>query len=486
MPYREARLPASTPTRGGSRRANLYGPLVLAWLVFAAPQLGAAPGPTADPSVPPDLRREFDLLSEQYQRNPLDAPVINALGILYARNGQLPQAIRMWEQGLKIDAGYVHFYNNLGSALKSQRRLREAREVYLQGLRVSPSYWIHFNLGLLEKETGRWSEAARCFQDCLRLQPGFEPAERKLAEMGLQPSYSLNRPIPAPFPVKPPVIAGTTIGGIRGDVPGVIVDQAQPIPGVPDDPTAMPGEEEVRAWEGGKEPRRPRPDPQRSATPRPPAPPPSPVDIASCIESLRRVTNESAPRVVALTFDDGPHSSYTRQLLDYFRGQNVTATFFVLGSRAELYPDLVSRMAQEGHEIGNHTWNHKSLANQNSAKGLAELNRTNDLLATLTGRSTRLVRPPFGHTNARVEKLIHGQGWHQVMWDADSRDWAGGSSDAMLRRVLRSFSPGGIVLFHDIHPGAMRVLQILVPALKACGYRFVTISELIGILNTAG
>lgn len=471
-------------------RLRLLVGIVLVSLLTVGQILTAAPSRVSDPSVPLDLKREFDLLCEQYLRNPREASTINALGILYARNGQLSQAIRMWEQGLQIDRGYIHFYNNLGSALKSQRRFQEARQVYQQGLQVAPSYWIHFNLGLLERELGRWNDAAQSFQQCLRLQPGFEPAERKLSEMGLQPSYSLNRPVPLPFPVKPPVMAGTTIGGIRGDTPGVIFDQtARPVPGVPDDPTAMPGEEDVRRYErteGAPAEPRTRPSSVTPRAPSPPVPPPSPIDLEACIQAIRKNTDEGAPRVVALTFDDGPHAAHTLQLLDYFRAQGVSATFFVLGSRSELYPDLVTRMAKEGHEVGNHTWNHKSLANQSSAKGLADLNRTNDLIATLTGRSTRLVRPPFGHTNSRVEKLIHGQGWHQVMWDSDSRDWAGGSSDSMLRRVLRSFSPGGIVLFHDIHPGAMRVLRILVPALKACGYRFVTISELIGILNAAG
>ena len=200
-----------------------------------------------------------------------------------------------------------------------------------------------------------------------------------------------------------------------------------------------------------------------------------------CVRALRALKIPAAKRRVALTFDDGPHATLTPKLLDFLRANRVHSTFFVLGSRAETYPDIVSRMAAEGHEVGNHTWKHKSLARQSSEAGKATLVQTADLVSALTGKPCRLVRPPFGHTNRRVRNLIHSLGWHHIMWDADSRDWQERSTRRMILRVLREFTPNGIVLFHDIHPGALRVLPVLVPALKHCGFKFVTISELFAI-----
>ena len=210
-----------------------------------------------------------------------------------------------------------------------------------------------------------------------------------------------------------------------------------------------------------------------------------PLSAAECLQVLRAINMAADKKRIALTFDDGPHATLTPLLLDFLKANKVPSTFFVLGSRAETYPDLVSKMANEGHEVANHTWKHISLANQTTSKGLASLVKTADLIAGLTGKSCNFVRPPFGHTNARVRNMIESQGWHQVMWDADSRDWQETSSRRILWRVLRELTPNGIILFHDIHPGALQVLPVLVPALKMCGFQFVTISELFKIPNEA-
>ncbi|HOY66456.1 MAG TPA: polysaccharide deacetylase family protein [Candidatus Ozemobacteraceae bacterium] len=428
----------------------------------------------SDPSTPPDLMKDFEVLRQQLEQNPRDVGVLNSMGIIYARAGRLPDAMVLWQRGLAIDPKYVHLYNNLGSALKTQKRYDEALRVFAAGLRVEPSYWLYHNLGLLYKETGRRNEAITSFQAALRTNPRFEPAARKLAELGVQvpPTTAWAHvpgipQLPLPGEFKPPVMDGNL--GLDDSV--ALGRRDAPVP-----PDRLPP---------------PAGAPERTAVVRRPSPPAriepaEPYTIDTCAAAISRLSGGGGAKLVALTFDDGPHAAYTRQLLDYFRAQGVKATFFVLGSRAEAYPDLITRMSEEGHEIANHTWSHKSLVNQGSGAGLGELRRTSDMIAMLTGSSPRLVRPPYGHTNARVRGMIQGQGWREVMWDADSRDWAGGSSDRMLARVVRSFSPECIVLFHDIHPGALRVLPVLVPALKKCGYRFVTVSQLLGSPNHAG
>ncbi|MBF0499014.1 MAG: polysaccharide deacetylase family protein [Candidatus Riflebacteria bacterium] len=475
-----------------------------------------------DPSVPPDILRDFEMLRAQYIQNPRDLPTINALGIVYARAGQLEQAVALWNEGIRINPAYVHFYNNLGSALKSSRRFDDARRVFQRGLSISPSYWIHYNLGLLEKETGHWTEAARCFQNCLAMNPGFEPAVKKLAEMGLQPTSGAVSPgshcLPLPLSVKNDLsgimplaqslhtVAPVSEQSFRDPVrepPGGDSPVGQRISGIPDDPTrssesfgSSPGRNST-SWPNVSgfpdSPLHPysffnaAPASASSVADVHHAPPVAKsYDILSCVAEIQKRSNDGTPKLVALTFDDGPHATITPQILDLLKREGACATFFILGSRAEAYPDLLERMTAEGSEVGNHTWSHHSLVSQGSASGLLELNRTNELIGAITGHSSRLVRPPFGHTNARVEKMIHDQGWHQVMWDADSRDWQDGNPDHMMRRILRDFSPGAIILFHDIHPGAMRILPVLIPALKRCGYRFVTISQLIGLLQAAG
>lgn len=464
-----------TAERRLCRMRRLFFPLICAMFfaiaVFPFPASARIPGTAArtNPSTPPDLMKDFEMLRQQLEQNPRDVGVLNSMGIIYARAGRLQDAIVLWQRGLSLDAKYVHLYNNLGSALKTQKRYDEALRVFAAGIRVEPSFWLHYNLGLLYKETGRSGEAAASFYAALRLNPGFEPASQKLQELGLKPpapgAYAGSPGIPA-FPIKPPVMDGNigisdSFGFGTGDTP------------VP--PRALP--EQL--------------DSQRKTVARRPSPPAriepaEPYTIETCAAEISRLSGGSGSKLVALTFDDGPHAGYTRQLLDFFKAQGVRVTFFVLGSRAEAYPDLISRMAEEGHEVANHTWNHKSLVKMGSAAGIGELRRTSEMISMLTGKSPRLVRPPYGHTNERVRGMIQGQGWREVMWDSDSRDWAGGSSDRMLARVMRSFSPECIVLFHDIHPGALRVLPVLIPALKKCGYRFVTVSQLLGPTDHAG
>ncbi|NLI75818.1 MAG: polysaccharide deacetylase family protein [Candidatus Riflebacteria bacterium] len=426
----------------------LAGLLVVLWV---AGWPGRGLGQALDPSSPQDIMREFSILAERLRRSPHDVGTLNSLGILYARAGRLNDAILLWNRGLAINPRYIHLYNNLGSALKAQGRLEEAIRVYQAGLSIAPSFWIHYNLGLLEKDRGRYIEAARCFQACLRQNPSFEPAAQKLQDLGyVLPSTGSDA---AAYAYKPPI-------SLEG-LPLSPMDQAvgpQPSGG---GATGAPGDT-GRPWRSGAD---------RDL--------PVTLTVEACTAYLEKVAHGAPNRMVALTFDDGPHAEYTPRLLDLLQSHGARATFFVLGSRAEVYPDLLARMAEAGHEVGNHTWNHKSLAKRGSGAALADLQRTAELIAALTNQSCRLVRPPYGHTNAEVRAMIHRQGWHHIMWDADSRDWQLSDPNAMLARVLRKTSPGAVVLFHDIHSGALRVLPVLLPALQKAGYHCVTVSQLL-------
>lgn len=188
---------------------------------------------------------------------------------------------------------------------------------------------------------------------------------------------------------------------------------------------------------------------------------------------------EPKDKYIALTFDDGPHHTNTIEVLDLFKKHGIKATFFVLGSRAQTYPEIISRMAKEGHDVGNHTWDHASLTKMSNSEAIENLRKSANFLSSLTLKPINLVRPPYGQTNDRVSKMIHSQGWHEIMWDSDSRDWENRNPDRILHRVMHSIRPGGIALFHDIHPGAAKMLPTLIEAFKANDYRFITISEMI-------
>jgi peptidoglycan/xylan/chitin deacetylase (PgdA/CDA1 family) len=407
---------------------------------------------------PPDLMKDFEALRQRIRENPRDIAALNSLGIIYAQAGKLEDAIRLWRYAINIDPNYIHLYNNLGSALKQAGRKEEARLIFQTGLTRSSSYWIYYNLGLLEKEERNLPAAANCFKYCLQQQPGFEPALRQLADLG----YHVQ--LPPTQPIRP-----LSLGSYKPPVETGNIDFYPMYP----DGVANRGS----TFSSGS---------TYTAKPARTTPPSfTPLTLADCDRTIKEFKAAPPDRYIALTFDDGPHHTNTREILDILRSEGARATFFVLGSRAETYPDIIARMAAEGHDVGNHTWEHRGLGKSSRPEALQSLRRTNELITGITGKPCLIVRPPFGQTNQKVRELIHGQGWHEIMWDSDSRDWENKNPDHILYRVMRSVSPGSIVLFHDIHPGAARMLPTMIKAFKNNGYRFITISELIAISNAS-
>ncbi len=444
----------------GKTRCSIVAITLLLTLVLTlsgATELCAQGFSTASP---PDLMKDFETLRQRIKNNPRDIAALNSLGIIYAQAGKFDDATKLWRYAIDIDPNYIHLYNNLGSALKQMGRKEEARLIFRTGLTRSSSYWIYYNLGLLEKEEHNITAAATCFKHCLQQQPGFAPALRQLADLGYQvqlPPTTAMRPLSLGS-YKPPVTAGNIDfypmypGGSNGQQAGKTYSSGGNY-------AAKPSRQNLTAF--------------------------TPLSPADCDKIIKDFAASPADRFIALTFDDGPHHSNTHEILDILKREGAKSTFFVLGSRAETYPDIIARMAAEGHDIGNHTWEHRGLAKSSKEEALTSLRRTNELISGITGKPCLLVRPPFGQTNQKVKGLIHGQGWHEIMWDSDSRDWENKNPDHILYRVMRSVSPGSIVLFHDIHPGAAQMLPTLIKAFKANGYRFITISDLIAIKNAS-
>ena len=149
----------------------------------------------------------------------------------------------------------------------------------------------------------------------------------------------------------------------------------------------------------------------------------------------------TAPRKrgeLALTFDDGPNPAWTPQLLDVLAKHGVKATFFMVGSFAEAEPELVRRVAEAGHLIGNHSWSHPNLALTAARKVTEELTRTSETLQQIIGAEVRFFRPPFGARRPFVLKTAQGMGMVPVTWNAMTTDWETPSADAIAGRLART------------------------------------------------
>lgn len=205
------------------------------------------------------------------------------------------------------------------------------------------------------------------------------------------------------------------------------------------------------------------------------------------------------PGLVALTFDDGPDPTWTPKILDLLKAEQVPATFFVIGENGQANPQLIKRIVAEGHDIGNHSYTHPNLGELPAKVTDLELNATQRLIESLTGRSTTLFRAPyFGDaeptTPDEVDPIVRARqlGYLTVGLHVDPDDWAKPNADAIVARTVEGVTArapndtghGQVVLLHDGGGDRQQTLQALpriIHELRARGYRFVTVSELAGM-----
>jgi peptidoglycan/xylan/chitin deacetylase (PgdA/CDA1 family) len=187
----------------------------------------------------------------------------------------------------------------------------------------------------------------------------------------------------------------------------------------------------------------------------------------------------ASPRYrVALTFDDGPRpaTDALRQTLDRY---GVRSTFFVVGHMARRYPELVRALAAEGHEIASHTWSHRDIRRLPQQELKMELDMTRTLIKTLTGHDQYLFRAPGGQEAFLQRRFVYPANYTLVGWDVHSLDQEGLSAEAISRRMA-AVEDGDIVLMHNGMKTTMEALDKIIPALRARGFEFVTVSELAG------
>jgi peptidoglycan-N-acetylglucosamine deacetylase len=193
----------------------------------------------------------------------------------------------------------------------------------------------------------------------------------------------------------------------------------------------------------------------------------------------------SGQRRIALTFDDGPDPAWTPRVLDLLGAAEVRATFFLIGERAERAPAVVRRMAAEGHEIGNHSWSHRSLWLCGPRATERQIRQAHDRLGALAGAPPRHFRPPWGMVNAAMFSALRRVEERCVFWSIQPEGQRPETGERQVAHVLWRAHPGAIVDLHDAEgtPGAparlLRALPALLDGLRARGYALTTVAELL-------
>lgn len=203
-------------------------------------------------------------------------------------------------------------------------------------------------------------------------------------------------------------------------------------------------------------------------------------------QNLAVVTRGSKQeKLLALSFDDGPHPEYTIEILDTLKKHNTVATFFVLGQHAEKYPEIIKRQVSEGHEIGNHSYSHINMRKSSPKEIQKEFNSTQEIIYSICGIKPKLFRPPYGNYNDDVIKVVDSHDSTLVLWTfyQDSKDWSNPGVECIVETTLSKVENGDIILLHDYvykkKSHTVEALKIILPDLINRGYRFVTISDLI-------
>lgn len=200
--------------------------------------------------------------------------------------------------------------------------------------------------------------------------------------------------------------------------------------------------------------------------------------------------------VVALTFDDGPDPRFTPDILKTLAEEDVKATFFMVGKHVEKYPQLARQVAADGHEIGNHTYNHVNLLQAPPERTVMEIERGEEAIFNATRQRPSLFRPPRGLYDAKLLKETKDRGYTIILWSLSSQDWLEMRPQDISRTILQNVSPGEIILFHDSgnliraeggdRLPTVRSLRTIIRSLKKEGYDFVTVTELLILSGLSG
>lgn len=179
---------------------------------------------------------------------------------------------------------------------------------------------------------------------------------------------------------------------------------------------------------------------------------------------------------IAITFDDGPNPDYTMTLLEGLKKRGVKATFFLLGSEVEQYPQIVECIHDDGHLIGVHSYEHVNFGQIGDAAAIEQIEKTQEAIYEVTGEYPGYIRPPYGCWKKELDAKVP---MIEVLWDVDPRDWATTDTDAVVQRILPNVSEGSIILLHDASKSSVQAAFTVIDVLQEQGYEFVTVEELL-------
>lgn len=179
-------------------------------------------------------------------------------------------------------------------------------------------------------------------------------------------------------------------------------------------------------------------------------------------------------KYIALTFDDGP-SQYTKDIIDTIYLNNSSATFFVLGNRMKVFPEIVRYAGEKGMEIASHSYSHKNLTLINEKDVLKEINSVTILYNEITGKNITFLRPPYGAVNERLKNLSI---FPLIKWSIDPKDWINRDAEYIKNHILEHAYDGGIIIIHDIYSTTLESIKLTLPELENLGYKVVSVSRL--------
>ena len=194
-------------------------------------------------------------------------------------------------------------------------------------------------------------------------------------------------------------------------------------------------------------------------------------------------------KLVAFTFDDGPHPEFTIKLLELFKEKGIKATFFVTGSNIEKHKQLIIRMIKEGHELGNHSYSHKNLIFKKKNMIREEIEKTDSFLRELGVKGEIHFRPPFGRLLFAASSVLVSLKKKVIMWNVPTKDYKENDPNVILNRIYKRIKPGSIIVLHDSgieisgkkidRQATIDAVKVLIDELPKMGYEFRTVSELI-------
>ncbi|MGH4051500.1 MAG: polysaccharide deacetylase family sporulation protein PdaB [Clostridium sp.] len=188
---------------------------------------------------------------------------------------------------------------------------------------------------------------------------------------------------------------------------------------------------------------------------------------------------DTKEKKIAISFDASWGDDRTQEILNTLDKYNAKATFFVVGAWIDQYPDMLKKISEKGHEIGNHSNKHPIMTTISPGKMLEEISATDAKIMSITGKGTTLFRCPSGEYNNSVIETVESTNHYCIQWDADSIDWKEEGADIEYNRIIKKTRPGSILLFHNDAKYTPENLVKILENFKAQGYKFLTVSDLI-------